>query len=106
LCLGKNKLSESNIKDAIRQVRRALLEADVALEVIKVFLDKVAKLIMLLSYFAIIAYLLAALLLMRFFTQDNAQHKHQKTVLKLYKAKINSPNPILKTLFVRCAVLC
>ena len=29
---GKSKLSESNIKDAIREVRRALLEADVALE--------------------------------------------------------------------------
>lgn len=38
---GKNKLSEGNIKDAIRQVRRALLEADVALDVIKVFLDQV-----------------------------------------------------------------
>ena len=38
---GKHKLSESNIKDAIREVRRALLEADVALEVIKVFLDQV-----------------------------------------------------------------
>jgi hypothetical protein len=38
---------------------------------------------MLLSYFAIIAYLLAALLLMRFFTQDNAQHKHQKSVFLL-----------------------
>ncbi|CAB5498153.1 Signal recognition particle, subunit Ffh SRP54 (TC 3.A.5.1.1) [Bathymodiolus thermophilus thioautotrophic gill symbiont] len=40
---GKNKLSESNIKDAIREVRRALLEADVALEVIKIFLDKVQE---------------------------------------------------------------
>ncbi|CAC9633832.1 Inner membrane protein YpjD [uncultured Gammaproteobacteria bacterium] len=38
---------------------------------------------MFLSYFAIIAYLLAALLLMRFFTQDNAQHKHQKSVFLL-----------------------
>lgn len=38
---GKNKLSEGNIKDAIRQVRRALLEADVALDVIRVFLDQV-----------------------------------------------------------------
>lgn len=38
---GKNKLSESNIKAAIREVRRALLEADVALEVIKTFLDQV-----------------------------------------------------------------
>ncbi|WP_428087181.1 signal recognition particle protein [Candidatus Thioglobus sp.] len=40
---GKNKLSESNIKEAIREVRRALLEADVALEVIKVFLDRVQE---------------------------------------------------------------
>jgi signal recognition particle subunit SRP54 len=40
---GKNKLSESNIKDAIREVRRALLEADVALEVIKSFLDRVQE---------------------------------------------------------------
>lgn len=40
---GKNKLSESNIKDAIREVRRALLEADVALEVIQAFLDKLQE---------------------------------------------------------------
>ena len=40
---GKNKLSEKNIKDAIREVRRALLEADVALEVIKAFLDRVQE---------------------------------------------------------------
>ncbi len=40
---GKNKLSESNIKDVIREVRRALLEADVALEVIKVFLNGVQE---------------------------------------------------------------
>ena len=33
---GKSKLSESNIKDAIREVRRSLLEADVALEVINI----------------------------------------------------------------------
>ena len=38
---------------------------------------------MFLSYFAIVAYLLAALLLMRFFTQDNAQNKHQKSVFLL-----------------------
>jgi len=38
---GKSKLSESNIKDAIREVRRSLLEADVALEVINVFIDQV-----------------------------------------------------------------
>lgn len=41
------------------------------------------KLIMFLSYFSIVAYLLAAVLLMRFFTQDNAQHKHQKSVFLL-----------------------
>lgn len=40
---GKNKLSESNIKDTIREVRRALLEADVALEVVKIFLDRVQE---------------------------------------------------------------
>ena len=40
---GKSKLSESNIKEAIREVRRALLEADVALDVIKVFLDRVQE---------------------------------------------------------------
>lgn len=38
---------------------------------------------MYLSYFAIVAYLLATLLLMRFFTQDNATHKHQKSVFLL-----------------------
>ena len=38
---GKNKLSEANIKDAIREVRRSLLEADVALEVIKTFIEQV-----------------------------------------------------------------
>lgn len=34
---------------------------------------------MLLSYFSIVAYFAAALLLARYFTQDNAQHKHQQT---------------------------
>ncbi len=38
---GKNKLSEANIKEALRKVRRALLEADVALGVITAFLDAV-----------------------------------------------------------------
>ena len=38
---GKNKFSESNIKQAIREVRRALLEADVALDVIKAFVGQV-----------------------------------------------------------------
>ena len=38
---GKNKLTEANIKEAIREVRRSLLEADVALDVIKFFIDRV-----------------------------------------------------------------
>ena len=40
---GKHKLSEANIKEAIREVRRALLEADVALDVIKIFLQRVQE---------------------------------------------------------------
>ncbi|MBD3822832.1 MAG: signal recognition particle receptor subunit alpha, partial [Thiotrichales bacterium] len=38
---GQGKLTEANIKDAIRDVRRALLEADVALPVVKSFIDQV-----------------------------------------------------------------
>ncbi len=38
---GQGRLSESNIKDALRDVRRALLEADVALPVVKSFIEKV-----------------------------------------------------------------
>lgn len=38
---GQGKLSESNISDALRDVRRSLLEADVALEVVKTFIDRV-----------------------------------------------------------------
>jgi len=38
---GKSKLSEDNIADALRDVRRALLEADVALEVVKDFTESV-----------------------------------------------------------------
>lgn len=40
---GQGRLTESNIKDALRDVRRALLEADVALPVVKTFIDKVQK---------------------------------------------------------------
>ncbi|MDX2164640.1 MAG: signal recognition particle protein [Gammaproteobacteria bacterium] len=40
---GQGKLSENNIKDALREVRIALLEADVAMPVIKQFLDEVQK---------------------------------------------------------------
>jgi len=37
------KLSEDNIRDGLREVRRALLEADVNLDVVKVFLDRVTE---------------------------------------------------------------
>ncbi|MDH3848981.1 MAG: signal recognition particle receptor subunit alpha, partial [Gammaproteobacteria bacterium] len=36
---GKGRLTEANIKDTLRQVRLALLEADVALPVVKTFID-------------------------------------------------------------------
>jgi signal recognition particle subunit SRP54 len=38
---GNSRLSESNIKDALREIRIALLEADVALAVVKQFMDEV-----------------------------------------------------------------
>jgi len=38
---GKATLTENNIQDALREVRRALLEADVALPVVKEFVDRV-----------------------------------------------------------------
>jgi signal recognition particle subunit SRP54 len=38
---GKGRLSESNIRDTLRQVRLALLEADVALPVVKSFIERV-----------------------------------------------------------------
>ncbi|MCP4040874.1 MAG: AAA family ATPase, partial [Gammaproteobacteria bacterium] len=38
---GQGRLSEANIKDAMRDVRMALLEADVALPVVKEFVEKV-----------------------------------------------------------------
>ena len=37
---GRANLTESNIQEAMREVRRALLEADVALPVVKDFIDK------------------------------------------------------------------
>jgi signal recognition particle subunit SRP54 len=40
---GQSKLSEDNIKDALRDVRMALLEADVALSVVKTFVEKVKE---------------------------------------------------------------
>lgn len=39
---GKSTLTESNIQDALREVRRSLLEADVALSVVKDFIDRVS----------------------------------------------------------------
>jgi len=38
---GKGRLTESNIKDTLRQVRLALLEADVALPVVKSFIERI-----------------------------------------------------------------
>ena len=38
---GQARLSEDNIKDALRDVRKALLEADVALPVVKDFIERV-----------------------------------------------------------------
>jgi signal recognition particle subunit SRP54 len=40
---GQDKISESNIQDALREVRRALLEADVNLQVIKDFIAEVQE---------------------------------------------------------------
>jgi signal recognition particle subunit SRP54 len=38
---GRGSLSEADVESAMREVRRALIEADVALEVVKGFIDKV-----------------------------------------------------------------
>ena len=40
---GQGRLSEDNIKDTMREVRMALLEADVALPVVKTFVDSVRE---------------------------------------------------------------
>jgi DNA gyrase/topoisomerase IV subunit A len=40
---GRGALSDADVEDALREVRRALLEADVALEVVKTFTDKVRE---------------------------------------------------------------
>ena len=40
---GQGRLTESNIQEALRDVRRALLEADVALPVVKSFIDRVRQ---------------------------------------------------------------
>ncbi|HAU07236.1 MAG TPA: signal recognition particle protein, partial [Gammaproteobacteria bacterium] len=38
---GQGRLTEKNIKDSLREVRMALLEADVALPVVKQFIEQV-----------------------------------------------------------------
>lgn len=40
---GQNRISESNIDEAIRDIRMALLEADVNFKVVKTFLDRVKE---------------------------------------------------------------
>lgn len=40
---GQDKISETNIQDALREVRRALLEADVNLQVVKTFIEEVRQ---------------------------------------------------------------
>ncbi len=40
---GENKISEENIGDALKQVRRALLQADVSLSVVKDFVEEVRE---------------------------------------------------------------
>ncbi|MDF0678401.1 MAG: signal recognition particle receptor subunit alpha [Nitrosomonas sp.] len=40
---GEARLTESNIQDALREVRMALIEADVALPVIKIFIEQVKQ---------------------------------------------------------------
>ena len=40
---GKGRLTEDNIKDTLREVRMALLEADVALPVVRDFVKRVKE---------------------------------------------------------------
>ena len=40
---GKSRLTEDNIRETLRDVRMALLEADVALSVVKDFTDRVKE---------------------------------------------------------------
>lgn len=41
--IGKARLTDKNIQDTLREVRKALLEADVALAVVKAFVEQVRK---------------------------------------------------------------
>jgi signal recognition particle subunit SRP54 len=40
---GKGRLTEENVADAVRDVRRALIEADVALPVVRDFVELVRE---------------------------------------------------------------
>ncbi len=40
---GQGRLTEDNIRDSLREVRMALLEADVALPVVKDFIERVRE---------------------------------------------------------------
>ena len=40
---GQGRITEDNIKDTLREVRMALLEADVALPVVKDFIEKIRE---------------------------------------------------------------
>ena len=40
---GRGRITEENIRDVAREIRRALLEADVALPVVKGFIDRVQR---------------------------------------------------------------
>jgi signal recognition particle subunit SRP54 len=40
---GRGRLTEDNIKETLREVRMALLEADVALPVVRDFINRVKK---------------------------------------------------------------
>ena len=40
---GRGALSEADVDAAMREIRRALLEADVALDVVRNFIDQVKK---------------------------------------------------------------
>ena len=40
---GTGKITEANIHDGMKQVRKALLEADVAFDVVKDFVDKITE---------------------------------------------------------------
>jgi signal recognition particle subunit SRP54 len=40
---GRGRITEDNVRDAMREVRTALLEADVHLDVVKKFCDEVVE---------------------------------------------------------------